>query len=872
MKILAVDGNSVVNRAFYGIRPLTTKDGQPTNAIHGFMSMLLKIMEETNPDGVAIAFDLKAPTFRHKLYDGYKAKRKGMPEELFSQMQPLQNLLAALGYKLLSAEGFEADDILGTLAQRCRETGDACVIATGDKDSLQLIGEGVTVRLLSTKAGRPESVIYDEEVISANFGVTPRSLIDIKAIQGDTSDNIPGVRGIGEKGALALIQKFGSLDGVYGSIDSDEIKDSMRKKLVEDKEMAYLSRTLGTVRTDAPVSLELSDYIPAPIDTNSAMSQLRRLEMFKMIERLSLKQNEQIDLFGGAILGAETPDIAQQDSSCVLFGEEAEALLPQVIASKEVSFLCECSEGSISELAVSFEGKTLILSKEAAHNFLSQVMPDPSIAKRTYDLKSAAKALITENIEICGCEMGLMLAAYILNPSASSYSYERLCELYSTPLPENIPPFMLLSAKAERFPEICRKLSFEIDKNNQKALLTEIEIPLAVVLADMEQLGFRVDVDGIARFGGELDSKITEITEEIYKYAGYEFNINSPRQVGEVLFGKLMLPGGKKTKTGYSTNAEVLEGLRGVHPVVDLIMEHRMLAKLNSTYCVGLQKAVAQDGRIHSSFNQTETRTGRISSTEPNLQNIPVRTELGSQMRKFFIANDGWLLADADYSQIELRVLAHCSNDQRMIDGFKSGEDIHKMTAAQVFGVPEEEVTPSMRSNAKAVNFGIVYGIGAFSLSKDLGISQKEASEYIKGYLRTYPEIDKYMSKMIADAKEKGYAETLYGRRRYLPELSSSNFNMRSFGERVARNMPIQGTAADIIKIAMVKVWRRLRAEHMQSRLVLQVHDELILECPESEAALAKEILVEEMRSAAKLSVELSVDGNTAKTWYDAKG
>lgn len=858
MKLLALDGNSIINRAFYGIRPLTTKDGQPTNAIHGFMSMLLKMLDEVEPDAVAVAFDLKAPTFRHKAYDGYKAKRKGMPEELFLQMQPLKDLLSALGYKLLTAEGFEADDILGTLAARCRELNHTCVIATGDRDSFQLIGNGVTVRMLSTKGGHPEAVTYDEAAIMEAYGVTPRQLIDIKAIQGDTSDNIPGVPGIGEKGAGELIRKFGSLDGVYENIDDPSIKPGMRTKLIEGKDSAYLSRELGRIVFTAPVELDIEEYVPAEPDVAAARAMLVRLEMFKMLERLGLADRKETIQAKKEAENAESQRILlSPDGWC-----------DGLLQDTEVYFVYEIENGNISRVAYSRRDCTVVLSSdEDISEFTEKILKNESIAKHTFDVKQLYKLCP----DMKGVKMDTMLATYLIDPE-KNYGLDELLATYTGEAPADSLPNLKAAARAEKMPALSRALLAKIEENGQEKLLYDIELPLAQVLADMETAGVAVDKKGIELFGNMLSRRIAELENGIYEAVGYKFNLNSPKQLGEALFDKIGLKGGKRTKTGWSTNAEVLESLRGQHPAVDGILEYRTLSKLNSTYCAGLLKTIAPDGRIHSSFNQTETRTGRISSTEPNLQNIPVRTELGSQMRKFFTASEGKVLIDCDYSQIELRVLAHCAQDKRMIEGFASGEDIHRITASQVFGVPIENVTATMRSHAKAVNFGIVYGIGAYSLAKDIGVSNAEASAYIKGYLNTYSGVDKYMKQLIDSAKEKSYAETLFGRRRYLHELSSSNHMMRAFGERVARNMPIQGTAADIIKIAMVKVFARLKAENMNTRLILQVHDELILEAPENEADKALSILKEEMENAAVLSVKLDADGGVGKTWYDAKG
>lgn len=861
MKLLVLDGNSIINRAFYGVRPLTTKDGQPTNAIYGFLTMLEKMRADTRPDAIAVAFDMRAPTFRHLKYSGYKAKRKGMPEELAAQMQPLKDLLAALGLHTISAEGWEADDILGTLARACRNAGNECVIATGDRDTLQLIGSGVTVRLLSSHNGRAEAVIYDEAAIMEKYGVTPRQLIDIKAIQGDSSDNIPGVPGIGEKGAGELIKKFGSLDSVYENIDDPSIKAGMRSKLENGKESAYLSYWLGTVQTDAPVPLELSEYLPKDPDYAEVRRMMISLELFSLMERMKIPAAAQSS-------EPQVEDSAQKSSVSVGFCSAEDA--SRLSRNTQKADIVICPSGAV---ALCCSDTISLIQAGEAEKFLTDIWSDENIKKRTHDIKSLDKLMRTfESYNPpAGFTMDTMLAAYLVNPTASDYSLDRLSAQYSKPCDE-LPPFLSDAAGAVRFPSVADALEEAVEKSGVASLLRNVELPLAVVLSDMEELGFAANSEGIEDFSVRLSDRIELLVQDIYEIVGYEFNLNSPKQMGQALFEKLMLPGGKKTKTGYSTSAEVLEGLRGEHEVIDRILEYRTLSKLHSTYCVGLLKEIKPDGRIHTSFKQTETRTGRISSTEPNLQNIPVRTELGREMRGFFLAAPGKVLIDADYSQIELRVLAHIAGDKTMIDAFRNNADIHTITASQVFGVEPENVTSQMRSNAKAVNFGIVYGISAFSLAKDIGVSRADADAYIKGYMNRYKAVSDYMKRVVDEAKFNGCAQTLYGRKRPLPELSSSNFNMRSFGERVARNMPIQGTAADIIKIAMVKVYDRLEKEQLDAKLIMQVHDELIVEASEADAQKALSILVEEMTNAASLDVPLLVDAHIGKTWLEAKG
>ena len=866
MKLLVLDGNSIINRAYYGVRPLTTKDGFYTNAIYGFLTMFHKIYADTQPDCVAVAFDRKAPTFRHLKYADYKGKRKGMPPELAMQLGPLKELLTAMGLRLLSAEGWEADDILGTLAEACRKNPeDTCVIATGDRDTLQLVGDGVAVRMLTTRQGKAEAVIYDEQKIMEDYGVKPIQLIEVKAIQGDTSDNIPGVPGIGEKGALDLVSRFGSLDYIYTNLESIDIKPGIRKKLAEGKESAYLSRWLGTVATDAPVPTDLREYIPAPPDAEKVTEIMLRLELFRQLEKMKKEW-----LKAPAAAAPSQPEAEKITAPTdVVFCKDIGALVSEIKADGEVYFMIT---GALQQACAARNGNVTVVTEENTEAFCRAVLADDTITKYTFDIKSVIHALEPWGIVPRNVACDAMLAAYVLNPSTDCEDPEKLAAQYAAPLPDTVPPELRTALLCQRLPAMCQRLLAETERNGQSDLLGKIEIPLAYVLADMESAGFSADAHALEEFEKRLSVRVDEITAKIYDLAGEEFNINSPKQIGTVLFEKMKLPGGRKTKTGYSTNAEVLENLAAEHEIVALILEYRTLTKLTSTYCQGLKKAIAADGRIHTKFRQTETRTGRISSVEPNLQNIPVRTELGSELRRFFRAGEGMTLVDADYSQIELRVLAHIAGDETMTEAFRNGTDIHAVTASQVFGIPLEEVTPRMRSNAKAVNFGIVYGISAFSLAKDIGVSNAEASAYINSYMRKYAAIADYMKKVVEQAKATGYAETLYGRRRYLPELTASNFQTRSFGERVARNMPIQGTAADIIKIAMIAVHDRLAREGMQSRLILQIHDELILECPLDEAEKAKALLTEEMERAASLSVPLTVDAHAGENWYEAKG
>lgn len=854
MRLLVIDGNSIVNRAFYGIRPLTTKDGQFTNAIYGFLTMLTKLKNEENPDAVAIAFDLKTPTFRHKAYSGYKATRKGMPPELASQMAPLKELLKLLGYKIVTCEGYEADDILGTFATACENSGDECVIATGDRDSLQLVSDKTSVHLCTNK----DDILYTPEKIMEDYGVTPLELIEIKAIQGDSSDNIPGVAGIGPKGAGDLIKKYHSVGYIYDHIDELEIKDGVRNKLKNSKENAILSRMLGEICRTAPIDTEVQKYVVNMENPAECARYMAKLELFSLIEKFGLNET--------SVPQEKHTEVKPLE---VVENEDDNVLLKNIIEYGKLYTNVEFSKNELKSFTILYNGKVYLSeSKE----LFEKLLCDEKIEKYTRNSKSIFAYADRKGFEIKSLVFDVELAAYLLEPSSKDYSDENLCKLNEIELPttenDDYKKYRALAV----YDLLCEKLNSEIKANEQEKLLVDIEIPLANVLAKMENIGFDVDRQGIEDYGKMLSEQIKSLEESIYESSGTKFNINSPKQLGKVLFEELGLPCKKKTKSGYSTNAEVLESLRYEHPVVEMVLQYRTLAKLNSTYCEGLLKVIGDDGRIHSSFNQTETRTGRISSTEPNLQNIPVRTELGREMRRFFSAREGWVLVDADYSQIELRVLAHVAHDKNMIEAFKNNDDIHAITASQVFGMPLDMVTPIMRSRAKAVNFGIVYGIGAFSLAKDIGVSNKEASTYIKNYLAHYSGVDEYMKNVVEKAKRDGYVETMFGRRRYLPELTSGKHMLRAFGERVARNMPIQGTAADIIKIAMVKVNDRIKKEGLKARLILQVHDELIVEAPLEESKIVAKLLQEEMENAVSLDVPLTADAAIGKTWYDAKG
>ena len=872
MKLLVIDGNSILNRAYYGVRLLSTKDGRFTNGIYGFLNIFLSLLGNYEPDSVAIAFDLKAPTFRHKMYSEYKAGRKPAPRELVEQFAPLKELLTALGYTVVEKEGYEADDILGTLSANCKE-GDFCYIATGDRDSLQLVSENVNVVLASTKAGQPVSTLYDIAKIEEEYKVTPKQLIDIKAIQGDSSDNIPGVQGIGPKGAIDLISQFGSIEYIYENLENLDIKAGTKVKLEASKESAFLSKTLGTICLEAPINTNIEDYKIKSPDKDLAKRLFASLEMFKHIKRFSLDEED-----------AATTLTPSEEVPAFLVDDYGK-LSDELQKTGKAYFIARYNDGGIESLFFNMDDGVKVVQNTdfMFMSFAKEFLENPQIAKYTDNAKYLFSFCEINGIEPQNIKLDTSLAGYLLNPNSSDYSVSALSEVYNLEkIKVKADDENLISVYEEEkefikqaavMKALSLKLMSDITENSQEKLLYEIEIPLSRVLASMEREGFSVDRDGIVSYGEKLASIIEVKLSNIYALAGCEFNVNSPKQLGEVLFSedKLNLPHQKKTKSGYSTNAEVLEFLKDKHPIIPEILEYRTLSKLKSTYCDGLLKVIDNDGRIHSTLNQTETRTGRISSAEPNLQNIPVRTELGRELRKFFNAKKGFILVDADYSQIELRVLASMAEDEIMKKAFIENLDIHTATASQVFSVPMDEVTSDDRRKAKAVNFGIVYGIGAFSLSNDIGTSVAEADRYIKGYLANYSGVAAFMEKCKSDAKSKGYAETVFGRRRYLPELTSSNANLRNFGERVAMNMPIQGTAADIIKIAMFKVWERLKKEVPEAHLIMQVHDELIIEAPQSKQEEVALLLKQEMENAVTMSVPFIAEVNCGETWYDAK-
>ncbi len=852
MKLLVLDGNSILNRAFYAIKLLTTKDGLYTNAIYGFMNILLKLEGAEKPDEVAVAFDLPGPTFRHKMYEGYKAKRKGMPEELAAQLPILKELLAHLGYVEVCREGYEADDILGTLAAATEKRGDVCLLATGDRDALQLVDGQITVLLTTTQMGRGETTRMDLPALREKYGVEPKQLIETKALMGDASDNIPGVPGVGEKTAFALIKQFGSMEGVYQNLEDESIKDGLRQKLLNGKESAEMSRKLAEIDCAVPVDTAPGAYQKRAPNAAAASALLSRLEMVSILGRLGL---EALPAAPGAEAKA-LPDLAA-------------APLPEGLCG--MVFMAPV-KGSVREgwAIVPAGGETLYFA-EAGEAALLALLRNEKAYKRAFGTKELHRLALAGNGQKSPAQslvFDAKLAAYLLNPAASAYTVASLAAEYGAAPAFACPEF----PEAPLLEPLFRKLADEVKAAGMTKLLSDIEQPLAEVLASMELYGIALDAAGLRAFGDELAAELEKQLAFIYEAVGYEFNLNSPKQLAEALFGKLGLPPGKKNKNGYSTDAETLEGLRKLHPAVDGILLYRTYQKLNSTYVEGLLKAQGPDGRIHSSFNQTEARTGRISSLEPNMQNIPVRTELGSRLRAFFVAPKGEVLADADYSQIELRILAHISKDEAMRQAFLTGEDIHRATAARVNGLPPAMVTPRLRSAAKAVNFGIVYGIGAFSLSKDIGVTVREAQEFIDNYLASFPGVKHYMDETVNFGRRHGYVETLYGRRRPLPELASSNRNVEALGKRMALNTPIQGTAADIIKLAMIRVWRRLRTEHLAARLILQVHDELIVEAPRAEAETVSRILREEMEGAASLAVPLDADVHLGGNWLDAKG
>ena len=842
-KLLVVDGNSILNRAFYGVRILTTREGLCTNAVYGMITILLRHLEMSAPDGCAIAFDRKAPTFRHQRYAEYKANRHGMPEDLAMQLPYAKEAAALLGFRVLELDGYEADDILGTLSVQANAAGIACDILTGDRDSLQLITDGnatsgATRVLLATNA---DTLIFDEAAFEAKYGVRPSQFVDVKALMGDSSDNIPGVPGIGEKSALKLIAQFGSLDNVYAALPEADLTKSVKAKLEQGRDSALLSRELAQIFCEVPLDAAPGDMVYTGMDREGCLALFEKLEFHALIKRFDL---------GAATKSHRTAMTPTAISAEGLLALPSDAPLAVSLSDGEGSLLL-CGEDNLWEIPVA--------------DLPADFFAAPARSFICYDFKALRRALARHGIGFERCTHDVMLAAYVLN-SSDNYGLPRLVNRYLDEThDETIPAVQYVAAL---YPILDAKLQ----EADEARLMYEIELPTARVLADMEERGFKIDREGVRQFGEKLARYEAEYAERIYMLAGRTFNLNSPKQLGEVLFEDLGLPAGKKTKTGYSTNAEVLERLRPFHPIIEDILDYRQVAKLRATYADGLLRVADEAGRIHSSFNQTGTATGRLSSAEPNLQNIPIRTALGRELRRFFVPeNSDYVLLDADYSQIELRLLADISGDEAMIRAFVVGEDIHTATACTVFGVEPEGVTLELRKRAKAVNFGIVYGIGDFSLAQDLGISRAQAKRYIEDYLTAYSGIDAYLKRTVAEAYNDGYVKTVFGRRRFIPELAGQNKNLRSFGERVAMNSPIQGSAADIIKIAMVRVDETLRARGLDAHLILQVHDELIVEAHRDCAEEALAILKEEMENAVALKVPLDVDAKMGETWYDCK-
>lgn len=864
-KLLILDSNSILNRAFYGVRYLSAKDGTPTNAIYGFLNILLKLIKEQEPDYICAAFDVKAPTFRHKQYEGYKAQRKPMPEGLAAQMPLAKDVLRAMGVTILEKEGYEADDIIGTVARLCEESEISCFIATGDKDDLQLASDKTKVILTVTKSGYNETIIYDDKAVKEKYHVTPTEFIDVKALMGDPSDNIPGVKGVGEKTAMSLIEKHHSIEYIYENIDGIGLKGAMLQKMKDGREMAFMSKELATINRNTPIEFNAEECVFDGFESNCELYEiLKRLELNSIIKKLDLSGGDNVK---------ENEDIFKDFSYQV--GDK------NMISGDKVTVVLDFDGDNISSAAVGAGNNAVVLNEQ---DDIKELLEDDSVAKVMFDVKEAIVKL-NGRIDIKNISDDTAIAAYLVDPAKNEYTIEKLAsEYFGTVIekPEVKQLSLLDDVETDRSEYLAKCavalgvlnecIGDKIKENGQEKLYQEVELPLVTVLAHLEINGFLVDDNQLKEFADKLGEKIDALTNEIYMLAGEEFNINSPKQLGVILFEKLELKPVKKTKTGYATNADVLEKLRDKHPIVNFIMEYRQLAKLKSTYCDGLTAVVNPNThRIHSVFTQTVTVTGRLSSTEPNLQNIPTRTELGREIRKMFVAKDGYVLVDADYSQIELRVLAHIANDETMINAFRNNEDIHAVTASQVLGIPLEDVTKEQRSSAKAVNFGIVYGIGEFSLAQDLHISVKEAKAYIESYLEKYHGVRNYMESIKEQAKKDGYVKTMLNRIRYIPELKSPNYNIRQFGERVALNTPIQGTAADIIKLAMVRVDNRLINEGLKSKLILQVHDELIVEAHKDEVDKVKQILSEEMQGAMELNVPLKVDMSTGHSWYDAK-
>lgn len=876
MKFMVIDGNSILNRAFYGVRLLTNHDGLPTNAIYGFLSTLFRLQDEYTPDRTIVCFDVKEKTFRHQKFDSYKATRKGMPDELAAQLPVMKEVLDALGMIRCEKGGYEADDLIGTISRKAEEQGNDCLIVTGDRDSLQLVSVHTTVHLVSSKGGQDTSRDITPEAFREEYGFDPIRLIDLKALMGDSSDNISGVPGVGEKTAMNLLHTFGSLDEVYRHLDAPEIKKGLRDKLTNGEQAARDSYWLATIERDAPLPIDMQALPDAQMDRDALYDLLTRLEFKSFLTRLGLSKTE-----------APAPTATERKRVELTDLESAQK---QLDALTELSAVPLFAAPGLRVFALLAQDTVYLLSSDSFSvtdwDTVTARLFAGDIKLVMHDAKPTYVELLEAGLAAQGVLFDTSIAAYLLDPTASAYDLERVALSYLnrelpkvdltaedafSPLGGRDSALAAMTANVEAIADIYAEASARLEEQGMHKLFFEMEMPLMTVLAEMQQAGCKADADQLCAFGEQLDTRIAALTEQIYEAAGHEFNIQSSKQLGVVLFEELGLPYKKKTKTGYSTSAEVLESLAGYHPMIADVLEYRQLTKLKSTYVDGLLKVIAPDGRIHSHFQQTVTATGRLSSVDPNLQNIPVRTELGRELRRMFVAEQGRVLVDADYSQIELRVLAHVADDDAMIEAFRGGQDIHATTASKVYGVPVEEVTPQMRSSCKAVNFGIVYGISDFSLAQDIGVTRKEAAAFIQSYLDTYPGVQHYMESIKQSARETGYVETLFGRRRALPELNSKNFNLRSFGERAAMNTPIQGTAADIIKIAMLRVRDRLKAEGFEARLILQVHDELILEAPEHEAERAAALLREEMEHAAELRVPLVAEAKIGHSWYETK-
>ena len=877
MKLMVIDGNSIINRAFYGVRPLTTREGLHTNAVYGFVTTLQKLLDEEAPEALCVTFDRREPTFRHLSYEGYKAQRKGMPEELAQQLPVLKEVLDAMDIPRYELAGYEADDLIGTISRKCEAAGWACVVVTGDKDSLQLITDKTKVKLVSTRMGQTTTKDMTEAAFREAYGFDPIHIIDLKALMGDASDNIPGVSGVGEKTAMALIQRYQTVDAIYEAMPEVEARPAVIKRLAEGEDSARMSYRLATIVTDAPLAFDPEANLRRE-PKGALRDVLLKLEFTKLMDKLlpAAPAPAETEVFEGTC-----------ESEIVADWDRVQALLAIFRRRDHVACLVLPDlRGVCVEWGDGNEGRAAVFLPTRLENYngFLRAFFAPGIKKVSYEVKDLTRSLLAEGLPAEDIVFDVALAGYLLDATAGRYDLERLAMSWFhaavpkagaylapeafTALGESAEALGALMSHTALIDALYGEMGPKLEERQVEALYFDVEHPLCRVLAEMELAGFQVDAGMLRSFGETLTAAIETLEQRIYSYAG-QFNINSPKQLGEVLFERLGLPSYKKTKTGYSTSAEVLEKLRGAHPIVGEVLEYRQYAKLKSTYVDGLLKVISPDGRVRTSFQMTVTATGRLSSTEPNLQNIPTRTELGSELRRMFVAGPGQILVDADYSQIELRLLAHISGDQAMVDAFRSGEDFHTVTAAHVFSVPVEEVTPAMRRAAKAVNFGIVYGISPFSLSQDLGVTVAEAKAYMDAYFHRFPGVKAYMDQVVERARADGYVETPMHRRRALPEIKSSNHNMRSFGERVALNMPIQGAAADIIKLAMVRVHRQLKEAALEARLIMQVHDELIVECPEAEADRVKAILVREMEGAWPLSVPLIAEAHSGKSWLE---